>query len=47
MKHIEMTMNPAHVTDKRLVIQDKAWEETGILDMRQVVLKDVDMFRMS
>ena len=46
MKNIEMTMNPAHVTGERLVVQDKPWEGTGILDMRQFVLKDGDMFRM-
>ena len=40
MKNVEMTMNPARVTGERLVVQDKPWEGTGILDMRQFVLID-------
>jgi len=46
IKNVEITMNPAHVTGERLVVQDKPWEGTGMLDMRQFVLKDVDTFRM-
>ena len=46
MTNVEMTMNPALVTGERLVAQDKPWEGTGILDMRQFVLKDGDTFRM-
>ncbi len=46
MTNVEMTMNPAHVTGERLVVQDKPWEGTGILDMRQFVIKDGDTFRM-
>jgi hypothetical protein len=46
MTNVEMTMNPAHVTGERLVVQDKPWEGTGILDMRQFVLEDGGTFRM-
>jgi hypothetical protein len=46
MKNVEITMNPAHVTGERLVVQDRPWEGAGILDMRQFVLKDGDTFRM-
>ena len=46
MKHIEITMNSAHVTGERLVVQDRPWEGTGILDMRQFVLKNGHTFRM-
>ncbi|MCH2130886.1 MAG: hypothetical protein MK179_17215 [Pirellulaceae bacterium] len=46
MRNVQMTMNPAHVTGERLVEQDKPWEGTGILDMRQCVIKDGDLFRM-
>ena len=46
MKNIVMTMNPARATGERLVVQDKPWEGTGILDMRQFVFKDGDRFRM-
>ncbi len=46
MKNVEITMNPARVTGERLVVQDRPWEGTGLLDMRQFVLKDGDTFRM-
>jgi len=46
MAGVEMTVNPAHVTGERLVVNDRPWEGTGILDMRQFVLKDGDRFRM-
>jgi len=46
MEDVRMTMNPARVTGERLVVQDKPWEGKGILDMRQFVLKDGDLFRM-
>ncbi len=46
MQNVQMTMNPAHVTGERLVRQDKPWEGNGLLDMRQFVMKDGDLFRM-
>ena len=46
MNNVEITMNPCNVTGERLVVQDKPREGTGLLDMRQFVLKDDDTFRM-
>ena len=46
MENVTMTMNQAHVTGERLMGLDKPWEGTGMLDMRQFVLKDGDRFRM-
>ncbi len=46
MKNISMTMNPARVTGEELLVQDKPWEGTGILDMRQCVIRDGNRFRM-
>ena len=46
MENVEMTMYPARATGERLMGQDKPWEGTGLLDMRQFVLKDGDTFRM-
>ncbi len=46
MKNVEMTMNPARVTGERLVENDRPWEGAGMLDMRQCVIKDGDLFRM-
>ena len=46
MKNVTMTMNEAHVTGERLVVRDKPWEGTRLLDMSMFVLKDGDMFRM-
>ena len=46
MTDVEMTMNPARVTGERLMVNDRPWEGTGIVDMRQFVLKEGDRFRM-
>ncbi len=46
MQGVTMTMNPAHVTGERLVENDRPWEGTAMLDMRQCVIKDGDTFRM-
>jgi len=46
MTNVEMTMNEARVTGERLMVQDRPWEGTGLLDMRQFVLRDGDRFRM-
>jgi len=46
MQNVRMTMNPAHVTGERMVCQNKPWKGTGLLDMRQFVMKDGDLFRM-
>ena len=46
MQNVEMTMHPARVTGERLVVNDRPWEGTGILDMRQFVLRDGERFRM-
>lgn len=46
MKNVTMTMNEAYVTGERLIVLDKPWEGTGLLDMRQFVLRDGDRFRM-
>jgi len=46
MVDVEMTVNPARVTGEKLVINDRPWEGSGILDMRQFVMKDGSLFRM-
>lgn len=46
MKNVTMTMNEAHVTGERLVVLDKPWEGTRLLDVYVCVLKDGDVFRM-
>ncbi len=46
MKNVEMVMHPARVTGERLVENERPWEGTGMLDMRQYVIKDGDKFRM-
>lgn len=42
MSGIEMTMNEARVTGESLLPMDTPWEGTGMLDMRQFVMKDGD-----
>lgn len=46
MENVEIAMNAAWVTGERLVENDRPWEGTGMLDMRQCVIKDGDLFRM-
>ena len=46
MHDVEMTENEAHVTGECLMVQETPWEGTGILDMRQFVIRDTDRFRM-
>lgn len=46
MTDVRMTVNPAHVTGERLIVNDRPWEGEGILDMRQFVMKDGCLFRM-
>ena len=46
MRGVEMTANPARVTGEKLMISDRPWEGTGMLDMRQCVLRDGNRFRM-
>ena len=46
MRNLEMSENEAQVTGERLMGLDVPWEGTGMLDMRQFVLRDSDRFRM-
>ena len=46
MKNVTMTMNEAHITGERLIVRDKPWEGSRLLDMYMYVLKDGDKFRM-
>ena len=46
MTGVTIRMNDARATGERLMVQDRPWEGTGMLDMRQFVLKDEDRFRI-
>ena len=46
MTGVTIRMNEARATGERLMVQDRPWEGTGMLDMRQFVLKDEDRFRI-
>jgi len=46
MKNVTMTMHEAHVTGERLIVRDKPWEGTRLLDLYMFVLKDDGIFRM-
>ena len=46
MTGVTIRMNEARATGERLMVQDRPWEGTGMLDMRQFVLRDGDRFRI-
>ena len=46
MTGVTIRMNEARATGERLMVQDRPWEGTGMLDMRQFVLWDGDRFRI-
>ena len=46
MQNVTLTMNQAQVVDQKLVVRDRPWEGSRLLDMSTFVIKDGDVFRL-
>ena len=46
MQNVVLTMNEARVVGDKLVVRDRPWEGSRLLDMSAFVLKDGDIFRL-